>query len=338
MNLLSNALIRLSEKKPAAYDPEKELMWNRYYDSSSWFIIGHFEAEGHKLNYLYHQMVWMDDKTGEPLLNSVVSVTDETTGFYQGEDKFYPMSQTTIANDHFAITVPNGSMEGDIRNLHFTASMESVSMDIHLELADDTIYNGGSGTFRLAVIDVQQYSKPKIKPTGTLKINGKEYPVSGEAWFDRQWQKMPEKNTRQKGKSSASDPVSDGTIHWYWMDLNMDCGDKLSLWCVELAKLSRAWATVLHSDGTQEVVAVTPFSKYPARKWLSPASGQNYPIEFTVEIPRLNAHLSVTPYPVEQEIASEHISKYEAASRVDGIYKGQKASGFCYVELVGRFK
>lgn len=338
MKLLSNAMIRLSEKKVPAYDSEKELMWNRDYDSSSWFIIGHFEAEGHKLNYLYHQMIWMDDKTGEPYLNSVVSVTDETTGFYQGEDKFYPMSQTEFLSDHFGITVSNGSMEGDIKNIHMTASMDNVSMDINLELADDIIYNGGAGTFRLAVIDIQQYSKPNIKPNGTITINGKEYAVSGDAWFYRQWQKMPKRKEKQKGESSASDPVSDGTIHWYWMDLNMDCGDKLSLWCVQIAKISRAWATVLHADGTHEVVEVTPFSKFPAKKWLSPASGQNYPIEFTVEIPKLDAHLSVTPYPVEQEIVSDHISKYEAASQISGTYKGKRATGFCYVELVGGFK
>lgn len=338
MKLLNHALIRLSEKSTPKYEPSKELMWNPYFDSSSWFIIGHFEAHGHKLNYLYHQMVWPDDKTGELMLNSVVSVTDETTGFYRGEDKFYPMSQTEIAQDHFAIKVPNGSMEGDLNKLHMTASMEGVSMNIDLELEDGIIYNGGAGVFKLAIIDVQQYSKPNIKPSGIITIDGKEYPVSGDAWFDRQWQKLPSKKNSSKGGKSTSDPVTDGTIHWYWMDLNMDCGDKLSLWCVEISKITRAWATVLHVDGTHEVVEVTPFSKYQAKKWLSPASGQNYPIEYTVNIPRLNANLKVTPYPVEQEIVSDHISKYEAASQVSGIYKGKKAAGFCYVELVGGFK
>lgn len=150
-----------------------------------------------------------------------------------GEDKFYPMSQTKIADDHFAIAVPNGSMEGDLSRMHVTASM---------------------------------------------------------------------------------------------------------VWCVEIAKLSRAWATVLHADGRQEVVEVTPFSKYPAKRWKNPASGQNYPIDFTVNIPKLNANLQVAPYPSEQEIASDHISKYEAASQVKGTYQGKPATGFCYVELVGGFR
>ena len=334
MKLLNNAIIRLSEKSKLKYDPTKELMWDRAYNSSSWFIIGHFETDGHKLNYLYHQMIWPDDTNGTLMMNSVVSVTDETTGLYYGEDKFYPMEQTEIATDHFSIKVPNGSIEGDLHKMHMTASMKNVSMDINLELEDDIIYNGGSGAFKLGFIDVQQYSKPKIKPTGTITIDGKGYSVSGEAWFDRQWQKIPKK----KNSNSINDPVTDGTIHWYWMDLNMDCGDKLSLWCIEISKITRAWATVLHTNGTHEVVEVTPFSKYNAKKWLSPASGQNYPIEFTVNIPKLNTNLLVNPYPIEQEIASEHISKYEAASQVSGTYMGKPAKGFCYVELVGNFK
>lgn len=57
MKLLNNAVIRLTKNRKPAYDPENELMWDRTYNSSSWFVIGHFEAEGHKLNYLYHHIL-----------------------------------------------------------------------------------------------------------------------------------------------------------------------------------------------------------------------------------------------------------------------------------------
>ena len=71
---------------------------------------------------------------------------------------------------------------------------------------------------------------------------------------------------RAKTGEGSDDPVTGGTIHWYWMDLNMDNGDKLSLWCVEIAKITRAWATVLHADGTNKVVDVTPFTQFKAKK------------------------------------------------------------------------
>lgn len=215
MKLLNNAVIRLTKNRKPAYDPENELMWDRTYNSSSWFVIGHFEAEGHKLNYLYHQMVWQD-KDGSLKLNSVIGVTDETTGEYLGEDKFYPMDQTKFAEDHFGIIVPNGSMEGDLRNMRVTAFMEHASLDLELEFEDGIIMNGGAGEFSIAVIGVKQYSKPRIKPTGTLVLNGKTYPISGDAWFDRQWQKVP--TQKSKTGEGSDDPVTGGTIHWYWMD------------------------------------------------------------------------------------------------------------------------
>ena len=218
MKLLNNAVIRLTKNRKPAYDPENELMWDRTYNSSSWFVIGHFEAEGHKLNYLYHQMVWQD-KDGSLKLNSVIGVTDETTGEYLGEDKFYPMDQTKFAEDHFGIIVPNGSMEGDLRNMRVTAFMEHASLDLELEFEDGIIMNGGAGEFSIAVIGVKQYSKPRIKPTGTLVLNGKTYPISGDAWFDRQWQKVP--TQKSKTGEGSDDPVTGGTIHWYWMDLKI---------------------------------------------------------------------------------------------------------------------
>lgn len=322
--VLSNLLIRLTPNKKTAYDPEKELLWDRKYNSSSWFLIGHFEAEGHKLNYLFHQMVWPGHE-GQ-VLNSVLSVTDETTGFHYGEDNFYPMDQVTIADDRFYISDPTGMMEGDLKHMHVKASNKGIELDVGLDFEDDIIYNGGSGQFNLAVIKVHQYSKPKIKPSGFLTINGKRYPISGDAWFDRQWQQAP-------------NPVSDGDLHWAWMDLNLDCGDQLSMWSISWPSmhLAKGWATMQQADGSMKVVAVEPFMEKSDRFWKSPASGQNYPVHCVVKIPELDAVLDVLPSPIEQEIASDHISKYEAASQITGTYKGKPVSGFCYIEYVGNF-
>ncbi len=322
--ILSDILIRLSEGKKPAYAPDKELVWDRKFNSSSWFVIGHFEAEGHRLNYLFHEMVW-PSHDGQ-VLNSVLSVTDETTGYHYGEDHFYPMDQVTIADDRFLIQEPTGSMEGDLKHMAVKAANDGIALDLKLDFEDDIILNGGSGQFDLAVIKVHQYSKPKVRPSGQLIINGKTYEISGDAWFDRQWQQTP-------------GPVSDGDLHWCWMDLNIDGSDRLSLWSISWPSkhIAKSWATLQEADGTQKVVKVEPFMEKSKAFWKSPASGQNYPVHCTVEIPELDAVLEVKPQPIEQEIASEHISKYEAASEISGTYKGKDCTGFCYIEYVGKF-
>ena len=204
--------------------------------------------------------------------------------------------------------------------------MEDIRLSLQLDYEEDVILNGG-GEFNLAVIKVHQYSKPKIRPSGTLSIHGQTYPISGEAWFDRQWQQAP-------------GPVNDGDLHWAWMDLNLNCGDKLSLWSVEWPSkhVAKAWATMQLPDGKQKVVSVEPFLDSSKSFWKSPVSGQNYPVDCRVVIPALDAELQVTPQPIEQEIASEHISKYEAASEITGTYKGKPTSGFSYIEYVGNFR
>lgn len=63
--------------------------------------------------------------------------------------------------------------------MRVTAFMEHASLDLELEFEDGIIMNGGAGEFSIAVIGVKQYSKPRIKPTGTLVLNGKTYPMHG---------------------------------------------------------------------------------------------------------------------------------------------------------------
>jgi predicted secreted hydrolase len=64
---------------------------------------------------------------------------------------------------------------------------------------------------------------------------------------------------------------------------------------------------------------------------------QKYPTHWVVELPEFDTHLQVTSSPKEQEIVSEFINKYEAASKVSGTFMGATAEGFCYIELVGDY-
>jgi hypothetical protein len=54
-------------------DYEKDLLWKKEYNVNSWFIIGH------TLNFLFHLML-LDVEGQQPMMQSVVSITDETTG------------------------------------------------------------------------------------------------------------------------------------------------------------------------------------------------------------------------------------------------------------------
>ncbi len=303
---------------------QEDLYFKKAFNVNSWFAIGHFEAQGHKLDYLFHLMVY--HLPNQPaLLNSCFSITDETTGWYCGEDKMIPLSEGEISESQFDIKTPHGRMWGDLNRINIQAAMPSGEINVTLAPVGYALYNGGTGYFPLLGMNVYQYSIPRLITNGTLTIEGRSYDVNGFSWFDRQWEM---KNGDLMGR-------------WSWMDLNLDCGDVISLWgSVDAARGEEtAWATILHPDGTQTVTVVEPLSRGESDYWESKKSGRKYPTHWVVKIPAFDACLEVTPFPREQEIVSEFpmLHKYEGASSVKGIYKGTEITGYCYVELVARW-
>lgn len=307
-------------------NPVEDLLWKKNSNSNSWFAIGHFEAEGHVLNFMYHLMIY-PLPTGS-VMNACFSVTDETTKTYYGEDHFYSFDEIEILEDKFYIKVPNGAMSGDLETMKLEARMANASLDITMKPVGNIIYNGGSGIFSLLGIKVHQYSIPNLQTEGTIKIDDKSYSISGKSWFDRQWQ--------QTTKSMAA---SVGKFRWTWMDLNLDSGEYISLWSVVNLEtnVENSWATVLHTDGSQTVTTMESLTENQFDYWKSPVSKQNYPTKWNVKLPEIDAYFEITASQKEQEIVSQFINKYEAASKVEGTYKGNPVSGYCYVELVGLF-
>ncbi|WP_373845152.1 lipocalin family protein [Clostridium sp.] len=319
--------------------PLEDLCWKKDFDNNSWYVIGHFEAEGHKLNFLVHFML-MDIEGMEPNLHSTVSITDETTGFYFGEHKLFPLSDIGISDKGFNIKAPTASMSGGLDQMHVQATIPLGKIDVTMKMDGYPLYNGGTGYFPMFSIDVYQYSLPTMDTIGTITIKNKTYEINGTSWFDRQWQ----------NQTSAL------SGHWCWMDLNLDNGDKISLWSSvdHLTGSENAWATILHPDGSQTLTAIEPLSLSESDYWLSTKSGQNYPTHWIVKIPELDACLEVTPSPREQELITnfdllskreqeliakaDFLNTYEGASSVKGTYRGKETTGYCYVELVGLWK
>jgi len=294
-------------------------------DINSWFVTGHFTAEGHKLNYLYHIMI-IPGPDNQPMIQSDVSLTDETTGWHQGDDVIIPLSAAKVGKAVVDYTLPNGGMIGSLDGLHLQATLPDGAVDIQMHATSPTLLNGGTGIFPLVGMVIHEYSIPRLASVGTITIKGKTYSVTGDSWFDRQWQDYPATPT---------------TLKWSWMGISLDNGDVVSLWSAFDGKIgaNRAWATIMHADGAQTTTPINP-DLGATDVWTSAASGNSYPTKWTVRIPEVNAELKVTPSPREQEIISKapELNKYEGASAIEGIWGGKPVTGFGYVELVGAWK
>jgi predicted secreted hydrolase len=128
---------------------------------------------------------------------------------------------------------------------------------------------------------------------------------------------------------------------WTWMSIQLGNGESINLWDLYDSQGEEHWATVLHPDGSESIVAVDPLAENATDFRTSPTTGQRYAGKWTVEIPGLRTTLTVTATPTLQEIQAGlpfTPGIDEAASTVTGGYDGTRVSGHAYVEQFGIWK
>lgn len=324
----------------------------------SWFYVGTCHADGHEFGFLYHLMV-LNPSAGQgvknpafgsdmSVLNSVFSITDKTTGWYDSINTVSPLAgslsnaEARILN----IIAPSGMVRGDLNLTHVKAKMDSAEMDIQVRPYGNAIINSGSGQFpTFGNKENYQYSVPKAELTGKLIIQGKEYEIEGgNCWIDRQWCPTPETVIGTASSGGEGDSFEQNmftTNCWAWMGISLDNDVSISLWEFVNDDDSRnTFATIMNADGTQAVVQAVSFVDDAEDVWVSPVTAQHYPTNWHLKIPMLNAELSVTCIPKGQEITSDmaFFNKYEAMSCVFGTYNGEAVNGTCIVELCGNWQ
>ena len=238
------------------------------YDSNSWLMIGHFEADGHTLDYAFHLLANKIPGLGLQYA-SIVSVTDETTGHFHAQDDMFPAAEVEAAGDRLEISMPNGYLGGDWDKMRIRREAPGLVIDTETTAVGYPIYSKGTGRFEILGIDVHHYSVPYLRTTGTLTVEGRRYDISGRGytWFDRGWQNH--------------NPAA--TIKLSWLGVYLDNGEVISLYDTDVPGQEESWATVLHPDGSQSVTQVE--SVGASGFWQSERSGQYYPGHWEARIP-----------------------------------------------------
>ncbi|SDZ61665.1 lipocalin-like domain-containing protein [Pseudomonas sp. NFIX28] len=113
------------------------------------------------------------------------------------------------------------------------------------------------------------YSQPFFQASGSLRIDGQTYEVSGPAWLDREW---------------SSQPLAAGQSGWDWFSLHLDSGERLMLFRVREDKrppyITGTWidpggrTQTLHKDDIQ----LTPLED-------SQVAGRTLPTRWRLRIP-----------------------------------------------------
>jgi predicted secreted hydrolase len=280
-----------------------------------WYVVGHLNAHGHRFGYEV-QLV------GGAAPQALIAITDKTSGAYYTHSQSYSPDQTSFSTTALDARTPSATLSGPMDSMALHARLPAGEITLTLSARGPALYNNGTGLLPFLGGTSFYYSLPSLASQGTLTVNNHTYPVSGQSWLDRQWGTW-DWTTVQR---------------WTWMALQLSDGDRVNLWDLFAQDGEVHYATVLRPDGTHELVAVNPLADTTSDFWTSPTTGKRYGTRWIVNIPALDASLTVVARPQGQEIQEASGGIFEGASSVTGRYRGQPVTGQAYVEQLGNWR
>jgi predicted secreted hydrolase len=191
------------------------------------------------------------------------------------------------------------------------------ALDLELAPTQEPMLQGERGFSRkgpTATHASYYYSEPHLAVAGTIVSGGKRRAVKGVAWLDHEW---------------SSELLAAEAIGWDWLGANLEGG--VALMAFSHPRQGRLYAvgerrrTRLAGDGE---VTFTPL-----RRWKSPRTGVEYPVEMEVRVGERTWKLE--PILDDQELdarASTGTLYWEGAVRVTSPYA---PGGVGYLELTG---
>ena len=166
------------------------------------------------------------------------------------------------------------------------------------------------------------YSFTRLPAAGSLRVDGVEHRVSGNAWLDREW------------STSALGP---GQVGWDWFAFQLDDGRDFMFYRLrrrdDAADPASAGVLVDAGGGVRRLAA-DDVDLEVLDTWTSPAGDAVYPARWSLRAPALGLAFEVEPLAADQEHRGR-FRYWEGAVRVRGAAGGSPVSGSGYVELVG---
>lgn len=253
------------------------------------------------------------------------AVLDEAEGSFVYDQFTFlsPASPVAMARDGFKLFTPLVQMTGGEGRDHLRAAMidDSYVIDLHLEDERGPVLHGDVGYVPFtAGRSSFYYSRPRMRATGTLAIDGRDHLVNGYLWFDRQW-----------GRD-----LNNPWLAWDWFSLRLDDGTDVMLFLFRDGASPGSVGTYIPATGEpyglgEDDIVVTALSY-----WTSPHTGATYPVAWDIQVLPEELELSVVAVLDDQEFdarATTFNVYWEGLCTVRGTHRGRPTEGWAYVEL-----
>jgi len=162
------------------------------------------------------------------------------------------------------------------------------------------------------------YAFTRLSASGSIRLGGETFDVSGNAWLDREW---------------STSALGEGVRGWDWLSLQLDDGRELMLYQLRTEEgLPSPFSagSIVDRDGRVTRLAAGEFEMRPGRRWRSPETGASYPVAWSARVPSASLSLEVEAAVDSQEM-NLSVRYWEGTVRA----RGSDVSGRGYLELTG---
>jgi len=165
-------------------------------------------------------------------------------------------------------------------------------------------------------------SYTRLWTSGLLQMDGIEFEVQGQSWFDHEW---------------STSVLGEEAVGWDWFGLQLSDNRDLMFFLIrnnDGSIDSISGGTLVEADGSTVPLGVDEIEIQVLDYWQSPETGADYPSSWQVSLPAMDLDLNIEPWLKDQEM-NISLVYWEGAVNVSGFSNGLQISGNGYVELTG---
>lgn len=173
------------------------------------------------------------------------------------------------------LKLDNWMLRHEAQGYQARAQGAEFSLALSLHETQEILLQGEHGWSRKGPEENQAsyyYSLPQLTAIGTLQLSGKSLSVHGQAWLDHEW------------SDSLMPPDAVG---WDWIGMNLLDGSALTAFRMRNSAGDAVWSGGSFRGGTRttpENLGTGDVHFTPLRRWKSPDSSANYPVEWALDM------------------------------------------------------
>lgn len=229
--------------------------------------------------------------------------------FWKGAD------DSGLRNGAFVFSA--GPSIGMRKNKDASYQIKTPDFDLRFKPIKPPLYVGGTGLVDLKTTSTYYYSLPRHEVSGNVVAGRRGIKFKGLGWMDHQWSPVTLFNQ----------------FAWTWFSFQLDNGADLMFFSFG-RKPETVMGMISWPGGKQQTVHKLKMTALKTR-WKSSLSGASYPLEWQIDIPSLNLHLTCGPKLLNQEMTHAHFRYWEGPLWVHGNMGDQILKGHGFLELNG---